>query len=222
MSRRLPGVLAALAGLVAMVVLITVPTVQCLACQAPLGSTDQTLVRIFTRWEHAFTAAAYAELLALFLFIWFLAYLHGELRQVVTGRVLATVAAVAGGLFGAGVLVQVLLSLAATTVAVSADATIARVVLAVSYEGAFALAAPVAALVGATSLAILRTRWLPRALGWAGLPVVLAALAWITPGIGAVGGMAWLVSLSVCLGVRALRPPPVAAPPVPAAADATP
>lgn len=213
-SRPLLGVLAALAGLVSMVVLITVPTVQCLACEASLGSSDQTLVRLFTEWERQFSVAAYAELLALFLFVWFLAYLHGELRRVVPGRVLATVVLVAGGLFGAGVLVQVLLSLAATTVAESADAAIARVVFAVSYNGAFGLAAPVAALVGATSLAILRTRWLPRALGWAGLPVVLVALAWITPGIGAVGGMAWLVALNVCLGVQALRTRSMTVPPV--------
>ncbi|GAA1646083.1 hypothetical protein [Georgenia ruanii] len=215
MSRSLLGVLAALAGLASMAVLITVPTVQCLACQASLRSSDQTLVRLFTEREREFYAAAYAELLALFLFVWFLAYLYGELRRVAPGRVLATVVVIAGGLFGAGVLIQVLLSLAATTVAESGDATIARVVFAVSYDGAFALAAPVAALVGATSLAILRSRWLPRALGWAGLPVVLVALAWITPGIGAVGGMAWLVALGVCLGAQALR---TRAPVAPAAA----
>ena len=214
MSRPLLGVLAALAGLASMTVLITVPTVQCLACQASLGSSDPTLVRLFTEWERGFYAAAYAELLALFLFVWFLAYLYGELRQVVPGRGLATVVVVAGALFGAGVLAQVLLSLAATTVAESGDATIARMVFAVSYNGAFALAAPVAALVGATSLAILRSRWLPRALGWAGVPVVLVALAWITPGIGAVGGMAWLVALSACLGVQALRTRSTAVPPV--------
>lgn len=213
MSRPL-SVLAALAGLASMVVLITVPTVQCLACQASLGSSDQTLVRLFTEWERGFYAAAYAELLALFLFVWFLAYLSDELRQMVPGRGLATVVVIAGGLFGSGVLGQVLLSLAASTVAESGDATIARVVLAVSYNGAFALAAPVAALVGATSLAILRTRWLPRTLGWAGLPVVLVALAWITPGIGAVSGMAWLVVLSACLAVRALRTRSTAVPPV--------
>ncbi len=188
-----------------MAVLVTVPTVQCLACEAPLSSPDPTLVRLFTDWDHAFYVGAYAELLALFLLIWFLAHLHGELRQVAPGRIHGTVVLLAGALFGAALLVQIAALLAATTVDEGGGATVARMVFAVGYNFAFVFAAPVAAIVGATSLAIIRARWLPRALGWAGLVVVVLALAWITPGVGAVAGMGWLAVLSVCLAVRAAR-----------------
>ncbi|WP_299273354.1 hypothetical protein, partial [uncultured Georgenia sp.] len=65
--------------------------------------------------------------------------------------------------------------------------------------------APLAALAGAVSVVVVRTRWLPRPIGWAGFVVAGVALAWVTPGIGAVLGMAWLAVLSVALAVRGAR-----------------
>ncbi|MFD1504758.1 hypothetical protein FE374_11880 [Georgenia yuyongxinii] len=206
MPSRSFAVLAALAGLVSMAVLVTVPSLQCLACETSLGAPDEQIERVFRDWASTFYWGAYAELLAVFLFTWFLAHLVGELRRVAPGQVYATVALLGGGLFAAGVLVQLALTLAATTVAEGSGATVAHLVLAVAYNFAFVYAAPVAALVMATSLAVVRTRWLPRPLGWAGFVAVVVALAWITPGIGAVAGMVWIAALSVCLAVRAVRP----------------
>ncbi|WP_448072718.1 hypothetical protein [Georgenia yuyongxinii] len=207
MPTRRSAVLAALAGLVSMAVFVTVPSLQCLACDSSLGAPEDQLADLFTGWESGFYWGAYAQLLALFLFIWFLAHLVGELRRVTPGQVYDTVVLIGGGLFAAAVLVQLAFMLAATTVAEGAGGAVARLVFAMGYNFAFVFAAPVAALVTATSLAVVRTRWLPRPLGWAGFVAVVVSLAWITPGLGAVAGMVWVAALSACLAARAVRRP---------------
>ncbi|HLV03054.1 MAG TPA: hypothetical protein VKY79_00525 [Actinomycetaceae bacterium] len=206
-SRRTPlaRVLLALTGLLSMVVLVAVPTAQCLACRAPLTRDDASLVRVFGELEPSFRWGAYAMLVALVLLIVFVAALGAELRDIGAGRLAAPVVLVAGAVLGAGVLVQVLLGLAATIVDDGGGAPVARVVLSVAHGGAFAFAAPLAALAGAVSVVVVRTRWLPRPIGWAGFVVAGVALAWVTPGIGAVLGMAWLAVLSVALAVRGAR-----------------
>lgn len=199
------GVLAGLAGVIAMVLLVAVPGAQCLACHVQLGASNLDLIRQFSAWESTFYQGAYGSLVALFLLVWFLAHLHQELTRVADSGIYATVALLGGGLLGAGVLLQMLFFLAATKVADGGGGTIARTVFAVTDSFAFVYAAPVAALVTATSLVIVRTRWLPRGLGIAGFGAAAVALSWSTPGLGAVAGMAWTAVLGAVLAVRAAR-----------------
>ncbi|WP_127131115.1 hypothetical protein [Georgenia sp. SYP-B2076] len=210
MQGRIGGILAGVAGVIAMVLLLAIPSAPCMACTVALDSSDSVLSGQFTAWEPLFYRGAYGSLLALFLFVWFLAYLHGELRRVANSRIYATVALVGGVLFSAGVMLQIMFSLAASTVAAGSGGPIARMVFAVAYNFAFVYAAPVAALVTATSLVIMREQWLPRALGLVGFGAAAVALAWITPGLGAVAGMLWMAVLAAALAVRAARTGPAA------------
>ncbi len=148
-----------------------------------------------------------------FLVIWFLAYLrrrvrasegeHGWLGSVLFG----------GGLLGLGGVVLYLATLvAATNSSIVAAPEAARTLLILGWEYGGVLAPFFAALVGATSLAIIRYSmlpWLTRPVAWIG---GLLAVALATPGFFrgflVVLSIAWLCAVSVSLALA--RPPRIA------------
>lgn len=157
-----------------------------------------------------------------FLTIWFLADLRRRVHASEGDHGWLGSAAFGGGLVGlGGVVLYLAMLVAATNSSIGAAPEAARTLLIVGWEYGGMLAPFFAALVGATSLAIIRYSmlpWLTRPVAWFG---VVLAVALVMPGF--FGGflvvlsIAWLFAVSVSLALA--RPPrdAVDAPPVGAA-----
>jgi hypothetical protein len=159
-------------------------------------------------------AGVWAALVGLSLFLWFLAWLRQQIR-VATGREgwLDTVALGGGIVAAAGVAIFLAVKVAASNQAIGGDGPAASTLLLLEWELAGVLAPAFAALVGATSLASIRHRLLPRFTGWLGwLGIVLAvalAAAGFLGGALVVTSILWVAAVALALTVR----PPAAWPP---------
>jgi hypothetical protein len=181
----------------------------CLACIVSLDSSASAISAAFASGGDSFDRAAYLMMLGIFLFVWFVAYLYSELaRQAGEARWLTAVAHSGGLVTGALLLVQVLMLLASQEIALHPRVgEVGRVLLVLNFNFAFVYAAPLAAMVAATSLVIVRTGWVMRPLGWLGFVVVMITLAWFAPGLGALTALLWLFVLAGALLLRALLMP---------------
>jgi hypothetical protein len=196
-----------LVGVVALVLLVlSLLIAPCMACALSINDSGTAFARFFGEARVAFGRAAYLTLLATFAFFWFVSYLQREIRQVEGDKGWLAAVAYGGGLvMCAMLLLNTVLILTAQVVGDnSASPEIARLLYAAGFNFGMVYAPPLAALVAATSFAILRSRWLPRPLGWLGLPLVVLSLAWFAPGMGAMANMLWLFLLSLALLWRAV------------------
>lgn len=109
----------------------------------------------------------------------FVPYLRGVLARAERGQERLATLALGGGLLAAGfLLLSALLYWTLTRAEAASDSGAAHAVLVLSYlAGGQALALSFAALVGGASLLIVRTRVLPRWIGWLGLLAAVLALA---------------------------------------------
>ena len=181
----------------------------CLACMVSLDSSARAIGTAFASGGDGYYRAAYIMMLGIFLFVWFVAYLYSELaRQAGASGWLPAVAFGGGLVTGALLLVQVLMLLASHEVALRPGlGEIGRVLLVLNFNYAFVYAAPLAAMVAATSLVIVRSHWVLRPVGWLGFGVVVITLAWFAPGLGALTALLWLFVLAGALLLRSLLSP---------------
>ena len=119
--------------------------------------------QVFAETRQSTWLVAYLTILGTFLFFGFLGYLRNEMQKAEgDGGWLASVAYGGGLVMGAVALMHVVLSLAMVTVADDGvNPEVGRTLFALGWNIGFAFAAPIAALVAATSVTILRHRWLP-------------------------------------------------------------
>lgn len=160
----------------------------------------------------------------------FAAYVADVLRRAEGDRhgALGTVAVVGGAVAGAFLLLEAALFWVLALPSTAGDLALLRALHALSYlSGGVALALPLVAFIGATSLVALSTRILPAWLAWAGLVAAVACLvygttlvaengAWSPSGLvlTALLPLLWIFATSAVLVRRArpLSPTPVAEP----------
>jgi hypothetical protein len=169
--------------------------------------------------------------LALIAFLWFLGSLAAVLNSAGEPRLAAT--AFGSGLITAGMFSAVMLLTGglAFTIAENGDAGVVQALSDLTWVGQVVISFPAAALVGATSIAALRSLILPNWLGWAGvvgaLVIVLGGTTWATDGFWAPDGgfafitlivfLLWLLVASVLLLMRPAGAAESVRPAVPAA-----
>jgi hypothetical protein len=137
----------------------------------------------------------------------FTSYLGAHLRKAAGGAGwLASVAYGGGILTGAVTLLWVSFIIAGVTVGdYGASPEVARTLYILTFDSYFLFAAPLAAIVGATSAVILRTGLWPRWLGWVGLLITAFALALITGGVSSIPAFLWLLLVSILMLSKQLR-----------------
>lgn len=155
------------------------------------------------------TGVAFA-LAGLSLVFWFLGWLRGRIRAAAGGPGVLDAVAFGGGVAGsAGLLVYLALLVASSNPAVAGHPDAATTILLLQWEYGGVLAPAYAALVGATSVAVLRHRLLPPALApivWLGLPLALAlAFGGFLGGALVVSSLLWLLVLAAAFFVRPTR-----------------
>jgi hypothetical protein len=111
-----------------------------------------------------------------------------------------------GILTGAVDLLRVSFIIAGVTVGdYGASPEVARTLFILTYNFDFLFAAPLAAIVGATSAVILHTGLWPRWLGWVGLLIAAFALALITGGVSTIPAFLWLLLVFILMLSKQLR-----------------
>ncbi len=152
-----------------------------------LGTTDEEILAHFADGGHrtADIASFFLAPVAILFFLLFLSTLWNRLRSVeAEPRTLSTLALAAGvtsaALFVAAVAVLVSTALAARDSEFVVDPSLARLVDKAGYLLITGSVMVMSALVAATSVLALRTRFLPSWLGWTGLFVAVVLLAAIT------------------------------------------
>lgn len=154
---------------------------------------------------------AYLALAGVFFLLWFVARLSIYLRTPRNGgEWLASVAYGAGLLTGGALLMDIGFGLAASELShYGADAETAKVLFLWGWNSATLLAAPLGALVFATTLASFRPGAFPIWFRWFGVLIVAVLLVLTisgTPGLAAVAGTAWMMVASAALSLRVGSP----------------
>lgn len=206
---RLWEILGPLFGIAAVVLFVVgiADTFACVACEVDINDPPGRFARVFAETRQGTWLAAYLTLLGTFFLFGFLGYLRNELQRAEgDGGWLASVAYGVALVTGAVALMRVGLDLGMVTVADhGVNPEVARTLYVLGWNFDFAFAAPMAALVAATSTSILRYRWLPWPIGVLGVPVVIVILAWYRPGFGAGVAFLWLLILAVFMLWRSVR-----------------
>lgn len=150
--------------------------------------------------------------LGIFFFLWFLSYLRDRFRGVgEEGNWLVTVFWAGGLLSAAAFLMQGLVQAAQFSIDdYGGDVQAAKALFALGWNSILLLGPPVAAMVGAAAVVILRFGVLPKWLGWLAVLAFLAALAapWMPVFV------LWVAVVSIVLLVELVRRDPAPAPTV--------
>lgn len=207
---RLWEILGPLFGIAAVVLLFVSLSVVCVECEVSLNDPPGKFARVFAKNRQGLELAAYLTLLATFFLFGFLGYLRNELQKAEgEGGWLSSVAYGGGLVTGAVALIDVVLNIAMVTVADEAvNPEVARTLFVLSYNFGFAFAAPMAALLAATSVVIIRFGWLPWPIGWLGLGLLVVVVALVPyGGAGLAGGVGfvWILLVAVFLLWRSVR-----------------
>jgi hypothetical protein len=179
----------------------------CLACQVAINDPPEAFAQIYGAQWFGLRLSVYLGLLSTFFFVVFASYLGDHLRKAAGGVDWLASVAYGGGILAAGVdLLWVSFILAGATVGeYGASPEVARTLFILTYNLDFLYAAPLAAMVGATSAVILRTGLWPRWLGWVGLLITAFALALITGGVTTIPAFLWLLLVSILMLSKQLR-----------------
>ena len=195
---------AALSGIVAVVLIFVY-----IAAGAPEGDPEDPSTSIAAAMaanQDSARTAAYVGLAAAFALLWFVAYLHGQLRRAEGGDGWLATVALGGGLLAiAMLLVEVSFTLAESTLgSYDADTQVAKTYLIYHWWFASVLAPGLGALVAASTLVGWRFGALPRWLNWLGTAIVALMLLAIsqTPGLAAALGALWIIPASIALCLR--------------------
>ena len=207
---RLWVILGPLFGIAAVVLLflgLTDTISGCVVCELGVNDTPSKFARVFAETNEGRELAAYLTLLGTFFFFGFVGYLRKELQMAEgDGGWLSSMAFGGGLVVGTVALGRLGLALASGTVVDHAvDPEVARTLYVLLFEFDFAFAAPMAALVAATSVVILRDRFLPRPIGLLGIAMVVFALAPLAPGFGAGVSFLWILLLAAFMLWRSVR-----------------
>ncbi len=162
--------------------------------------------------------AAYLALAGVFFLLWFVARLGVHLRTTgSSGEWFALVAYGGGFVTGGVLLVNIGFGFAASELSsYGANTQVAKVLFLWGWNSAALLAAPLGALVLATSLATFRHGVFPTWFRWFSVLIIAVLLLLTisgTVGLAAVAGIMWIMVTSVALSIRAglpteaLRPP---------------
>ena len=204
-------ILGPLFGIAAVVLLVLglADTFACVPCDVDVNDPPGEFARVFAETRQGTWLAANLTLLGTFFLFGFVGYLRRELQKAEgEGGWLSSVAYGGGLVTGAVALVGVTLDIAMVTVADDAvNPEVARTLFVLQYNFDFAFAAPMAALVAATSVVIIRFGWLPWPIGWLGLGllVVVVALAPYALGLAVGVGFMWTLLVAVFMLWRSVR-----------------
>ena len=151
-------------------------------------------------------------LAGVFFAVWFLGYLRQRVGAAEAERGWLGSVLLGSGTIGlAGILVYLGILIAATNESIATAQETARTLLIISWEYGGILSPAYGAFVGATSLAVLRYRLLPRLLrplGWLGLPLAVAlAVSGFLGGFFVVLALLWQLLLAAAFVVT-LHPRP--------------
>jgi Na+-driven multidrug efflux pump len=208
---RLMERIAALSGSVAVALLFVY-----IAAGAPEGDPEDpasAIAAAMAENQESARVAAYVGLAAAFALLWFVAYLHGQLRRAEGDEGWLATVALGGGLMAiALLLVEVSFTLAESTLAsYDADTQVAKTYLIYHWWFASVLAPGLSAMVAASTLVGWRFGALPRWLNWLGTVIVVLMLLAVTqtPGLAAALGILWILPASIALCLRVGRPRPL-------------
>jgi hypothetical protein len=179
----------------------------CLDCLVAINDPPEAFAQIYGAQWSRLRLTVYLELLSTFFFVVFTSYLGDYLRKAAGGVGWLASVAYGGGILTAAVdLLWVSFIIAGATVGeYGASPEVARTLFILTYNFDYLSAPPLAAIVGATSVVILRTGLWPRWLGWVGLLIAAFALALITGGVTTVPAILWLLLVSILMVSKQLR-----------------
>jgi hypothetical protein len=163
------------------------------------GQAGAVIAQIFTERQDDVRQGAAIEVVAIFCFIAFIAYLYPKMRAL--GDDWTATITLGGGLVAAGYMLSVV-NLELGTAAIEdygQDTAVARALAAVTWDSILVLGAPLAALVTGVSVSALRHAFLPRWIGISGLPVVALLLILPAAFLGFMLFVPWIVLVSLAL-----------------------
>ena len=161
--------------------------------------TGTVIAQLYAERQDDVRQGAALEVVAIFCFIAFIAYLYPKMRA--QGDDWTATIALGGGLVAAGYMLSVV-NLELGTAAIDdygQDTAVARALAAVTWDSILVLGAPLAALVAGVSASALRHAFLPRWIGIGGLPVVALLLMLPAAFLGFMLFVPWVVLVSLAL-----------------------
>lgn len=203
---RLWRAVAAVSGLLHAVLLVFAVSVGGVpAASVTPDDTAEAIAEAFIDNTSNLVTGNYILLIAAFLLIVFVGYLRSAV-VIEDGEQWPATVALGGGMVTAGVLAIIALIGISQGVIddYGPDTSIARALLALSWNGMWMTVPGLAALTGGTSLMSLTFGTLPRYIGWLGgaTTVMLLTPFW---GIGFAGALVWITATSVTLLAREVR-----------------
>ncbi len=170
-------------------------TFSCVACEVDINDPPEEFARVYRETAEGTRLGAYLTLLGTFFFLGFVSYLRKELQEAEGEGGWLSSMAYGGGLVAAAVaLIRAALGIASAVAGDNeATAEVARTLYVLAFEFDFTFAAPMAAVVAATSVVILRHHWMPWPIGLLGIPVVVFVLLPLAPGFGTAIAISWLL-----------------------------
>lgn len=150
---------------------------------------------------------AYLVLIGVFFFFWFIAYLHGRLREAEGEQGWLASVTLGGGLVAAAVfLLGASMGFASSELSsYGADAQVAKTFFVWGWNAANIAAPPMIALVAATTVLALRLGLFPRWFRWFGVAwTALLAMALLAnmAGLGSMLSLVWVLAASLVLLIR--------------------
>ena len=163
------------------------------------GQSGAVIAQLYSERRDDARLGATIEVVSIFCFIAFIAYLYPKLRM--RGDDWTATIALGGGLVAAGyLLLMVNLGLATSEIDdYGQDVAVARTLAAMTWDSILVLGAPLAALVAGVSVSALRHAVLPRWLGWSGLPVAVLLLTLPVSFLGFMLFVPWTALVSLVL-----------------------
>ena len=172
------------------------------------GQPSATIARLLEENQDDGRLGASLFLLAIFFLIWFVTIIYRRLLQAEAGPSGLAFIALGGGLVTASALLILLYTdVAFMSISDYGDDTqVAKTLVALTWEGVAVLGAPMAALVGATSIASWLYRAFPRWLAVLGIPVTAALLIFPIVFLGMLLFFIWALIVAVVILVRPVLP----------------
>lgn len=171
----------------------------------PAQSGD-VIARLLVQNADAARFSAALSAVAVVCFVCFTAYLYRRMQAAEAGRGWIAPVVLGSGLLTCGVLLTWSQVTLASSLDFGSDPAVARTLATIMWESMTLLGAPLAAFVGASSVAGLRYRALPRLLCWLGLPVAALLIVQPLAFLGVALFVAWLLAVSAMLVARPQMP----------------